>query len=778
MHNKKIVYLNVAVVSVSVVCFEIISTRISSVIFVSNFAFIILSLAILGLGCGAVYSYYRIPADKSNATIQFLSKSLISLALSYLVFIILITGLEFAANPFIYFFLLFIPFFTAGVFYSLVFRIYSALSFKIYAADLIGAAIGSVGSIILLSFSGAANAVLLLTVFILALFILLKKDAIKKSIQIISYSILAMLVLFISSNGDRSLLGKIPIGQYPEKDFYHVYENVSTESEIIESRWSVYGRSDLVEYSHQNVVKQLFIDGAAGTQMYSFNGSLTDPGELLLNLLYRNSSAVPFLYLNESQKNRMLVIGPGGGKEVLTGLLAGVDNITGVEVNPDFVEIVKDYKNYNGGIYTEFPNIKIVIDEGRHYAKKSEDKYDIIQMVLPSTEQIQNIDNIAANENFLLTVEALKDYLNILTNEGQLILTLHNDWEISRLITTAFSAFEELGIQPKETVKHLMIYESDYAPTIIIKRKKFSEYELFTVRNSLESLPSGFPKATFYPDLSNNTSSRINNMLSAIADGKTTVDEIIEKDEYNLKPCRDDSPYFYNINRGIPGYILYLFLAVAGMNIALIFYPLAQIKRKIAKTEFMMVINPLIIFCAIGLGFMIIEISIFQKLILFIGSPTIALSILLGSILIGMGIGSMLGKEFIKENVIKRIYSAGLAIILVGIMIFFIYPFLLEYFITLNLFYKIIICLLLMMPLGAFAGIPFPSAIQLLRESDLNTYIPWMYGLNGTFSVLGSVSAVVISLVYGFKIAFFFGLSIYLVLSVYLFLKSKENTAN
>ena len=107
----------------------------------------------------------------------------------------------------------------------------------------------------------------------------------------------------------------------------------------------------------------------------------------------------------------MIVIGPGGGKDVLTGLLAGVDDITGVEINPDIVNIVKDHKEFNGGIYTDFPNVNILVKEGRHYIKQEQRKYDLIVMALPSTEQLQNIDNFAMNENYLLTIEAIKDYL-------------------------------------------------------------------------------------------------------------------------------------------------------------------------------------------------------------------------------------------------------------------------------------------------------------------------------------------------------------------------------
>jgi len=88
----------------------------------------------------------------------------------------------------------------------------------------------------------------------------------------------------------------------------------------------------------------------------------------------------------------MLVIGPGGGKEVLIGLFGEVEMITGVEVNPDFVQIVKDYKTFDGGIYSDFPNVEMVVEEGRHYVEQTKEKFDLIVMALPSTAQTQSIE--------------------------------------------------------------------------------------------------------------------------------------------------------------------------------------------------------------------------------------------------------------------------------------------------------------------------------------------------------------------------------------------------
>jgi hypothetical protein len=111
------------------------------------------------------------------------------------------------------------------------------------------------------------------------------------------------------------------------------------------------------------MVMQLFVDGAAGTQVYQFNGNIQRTNSHLQALLLQHTNSIPFLCTTDAEKQSMLVIGPGGGKEILLGLFGGVQHITGVEVNPDFVAIVKDHRDFNGGIYTDFPNVRIVVDE-------------------------------------------------------------------------------------------------------------------------------------------------------------------------------------------------------------------------------------------------------------------------------------------------------------------------------------------------------------------------------------------------------------------------------
>lgn len=755
------IYINLTIISAVMLCFEIIATRISSVIFVYNYAFIVLSLAILGLGCGAIFTYYKIKSNDKNKVEKLFTIIFLTLGLSLLVFIMAVTSFKFIANSVVYFSFLIIPFFVSGIFYALVFRLYAQFSFGLYTADLTGAALGALAAIGAIDVFGGSNSVFLLALIVFCCGVSFMYGWIKKRILILLSIILSVIFILLIFNASNEIIKPIPIGNFPEKDFYHVYPDPSVKNQIIDSRWSIYGRADLVGYSHQNLVRQMFIDGAAGTQMFRFNGNTKNPSSVLQNLLIRYSTAIPFLFLEKYEKNSMLVIGPGGGKEVLTGLLSGVDEIVGVEINPDFVRIVKDHPDFNGGIYTEFPNVNILVKEGRHFMKQTARFFDLIVMALPSTEQLQNIGPYAMSENYLLTVEAIQDYLSKLTPEGRLVLTLHNPWELMRFIISTIYAFEKTGVGIEEARNHFMILEQEFSPTIVIQKNPFTKNEIERYLKVINSLPKGLPKITYLPFQwsQNRISSEVNQLLTSIVYKNISLENFIRQNRFNIAPCYDESPYFYNIQKSLPSDLKNLLIAVLIINLLVIVIPLILQKQKTP-----MLLSPLLYFACLGIGFMIIEISMFQKLILYLGSPTISLSILLSSLLVSMGIGSYAGNRIYTGNHQKRIRVISLGIVIIGALVFFLAQYILGIFLQHALFFRIILSIILILPFGLLLGIVFPSCIQLLKSRQLSNYIPWMYGVNGTMTVLGSVLAIILSMILGFTISFYVGLSFYAVI--------------
>ena len=219
MNNAKSLNFNILVISAVIICFEIISTRISSLIFVQNYAFIILSLAILGIGGGGFYSYYRIKFEEgSTKSSRVFSKFIILLGISLIVFIVLEIILS-ITSPYIYFLLIFFPFFFAGIVYAEFFRNYANAGFRIYASDLIGAALGSILSICIFNFFNATNAILFLALIIFISSInFLNYEKKKQTLLYLSLISLAVLLIIF---GKREIFEKIPIGNFPEKDIYY-----------------------------------------------------------------------------------------------------------------------------------------------------------------------------------------------------------------------------------------------------------------------------------------------------------------------------------------------------------------------------------------------------------------------------------------------------------------------------------------------------------------------------------------------------------------------------
>jgi spermidine synthase len=148
--------------------------------------------------------------------------------------------------------------------------------------------------------------------------------------------------------------------------------------------------------------KVIFVDGGAGTSLYHFNGDLTDSTDSVVPTLKNSTMYFPYTFAN---KDRSLVIGPGGGVDVLTALIAGVKHIDAVDVNPGIVDIVKEQTAYDGGIYTQYSNVHVTVDDGRSYLKRSEQKYDVIMLDIPVTKP--GIIGYSLAENYLFTTDSI-----------------------------------------------------------------------------------------------------------------------------------------------------------------------------------------------------------------------------------------------------------------------------------------------------------------------------------------------------------------------------------
>ncbi len=436
------------------------------------------------------------------------------------------------------------------------------------------------------------------------------------------------------------------------------------------------------------------------------------------------------------------------------------------------VQIVKDYEDFNGGIYTSLPSVKVVVGEGRNYLRTAGTKYDLILLALPITKSSRSVEGYALTENHLFTVEAFGDYLDHLTPEGRIVIVAHGDPEIYRLIVLAIKAFENQNITPPDAMKHIYTLASSM-PTIVIKNQPFEESEIVKRHEAIHKL--GYDRGNFFVPYIRQMTIRpderlgidqewrmFDQILVDIYSGQLTIEQLIRAATFEIGPVTDDSPFFYKFKPGLPNpfgtFSILIVLALGGL-IAFIAVPKGSetsqnsFVKSLAGTPQLKIF--LLIFFSLGAGFMLIEIAFFQKLTLFIGQPLLALTVLLFSLLLGTGVGSFASAPA-RERLERVVTIAALTVSLLTIV----YTLSVAWIFRLGFDPKLTATLLLL-PIGFVLGFPFPLSIRLMKRYGLEGRIHLMWGINGIASVLGSALAMIIGILIGFSYAIYLGAILY-----------------
>jgi spermidine synthase len=251
---------------------------------------------------------------------------------------------------------------------------------------------------------------------------------------------------------------------------------------LVASRWSAFGRTDLVRDEEDLNEMVFFIDGTAGTSMYRFD---KDIGSLDKHEFHHFPGYFPLKLLPEKEKEKVLIIGAGGGREVLLSLLGGAKEITAVEVNKDLVDMMKEYADFNGGIYNDFPGVEVVVEEGRNFIRATKEQYDIIMLTLPVTNTSRSPEGFALTENFLFTVESISDYLDRLKPSGRLIVVVHGELEIYKLIFTSLAALKKRGVSQSEAMTHIYTVGPKMFPVFVLKKSPLTMEEAERVHESM-----------------------------------------------------------------------------------------------------------------------------------------------------------------------------------------------------------------------------------------------------------------------------------------------------
>lgn len=761
-------------VSFSLIAFEIALSRLLSVLLSYHFVFAVLAIALLGLGGGGIFLYLfrgNGRSKKKPAGDFSLWAATFALTVSFSVILGLRLGASFQAldNIFFYGLLFLIPFFLAGILLARVYREFPADSGKIYGFDLVGAACGSFGCLLFLDRFGVISTVFLLGLFSSAAALLLAgmQPAGKKKWIIPGFGFVMLALVFGAERGGF-FQPDVPIGKNTSKEIHDVLYGPSIRGEIVETRWSAFGRTDLVKLLDYPEQMDIYLDGTAGSPMYRFSGDAVNPGPVIEGLKTTFPGYFPFLSLREGEKDDALVIGPGGGRDVLLALMGGVKNITAVEVNGDLVDMVRRHSPFNGGIYRDLKNVQVMVEEGRHFLKRHKGNYDLIMLSLPVTNTSRSLEGFALTENFLFTTDAIADYWGHLSEEGRLLVVAHDDIEALRLLSLCLAFFRTNGVDEKQAMRHIYMTGSEDYLVFALTKKPLESRETAFLYQAMRSL--GYdPGISFFPDVR----APLNPALAALERGEKTAAELralVKERGYDIDPVSDNNPFFYKFEKGLPRSVS-LVLWVSAMLLLLVAgVPFFRQRNLPPSPPGNMpnrrgpLLRVVLLFIVLGVGFMLIEICLMQRFSLFLGSPVLSMAVLLSSLLAGAGMGGLWSKRLMTPTQTTRgIARASLwvAAIVLGYAVAL--PLVLDQLLGLSFAVRIGFAAALLLPLGFCMGIPFPSGIRLLKEIHMEPLIPWMWGVNGLGSVLGSTLTIAVAILFGFTEAMIIGAALYFV---------------
>ncbi len=776
-----ILLIGVFLISFSMLAYEITLARLLSVLILYHYVFAIVSLALLGLGLGGIFVYLfrrqTLSSDKRFGALA-LFASLISLAIPISAILMIQIGYLDSATSSILFYcvLLFFPFFFTGILLAEVFRTFPEISPRVYGADLVGAALGSLCIIFFLDVFGAINTSFFLGITAAVAALLFASRMFKSSIRRAALPIASFIIatILLITNLPSAYLSDIPIiGKNPNKDIHRALYEKSSPAQIIETRWSAFGRTDLVEYTQYPAQMEIYLDGTATAPMYQFNGDLENPDETVKDLKTTFSGYFPFYFLSEDEKDNALIIGPGGGRDVLLALMGGVGEIIAVEVNPDLVDVVQEYGRYNGGIFTDFPNVKVVVDEGRNFLKRQKDKYDIIMLSLPVTQTSRSLEGYSLTENFLFTTESIHDYLDHLTEEGRLMVVTHDHFTALRLLTLTLTSLEQRGINNIDAFTQIYMFnlgsgESVY-PFFVLKKTPFTPQEALVRHEKMVQL--GYePLLSYFPYLADEGT--VNPTVQGLASGELSLRQVAEiagEMGQDLSTVTDNRPFFYKIDVGLPqpvslvfwfSFVLMLLVLVGPPTYWYLRSSRGQARGRQSRKKGLT--RSVFLFALVGIGFMLIEISLIQRFILYLGQPVLSMAVLLFSLLVGAGLGSLYSGRLAHEDILKGITTAAISVALLSVVYIFLIPLVFNQLLGLALALRLLAMVVMLVPLGFLMGFPFPLGIRALKEVEMDRYIPWMWGINGVGSVLGSTFTIVLAISLGFAQALLVGAICYL----------------
>lgn len=780
-------------VALATLAYEILLTRIFSVTMWYHFAFLAISVAMFGMTLGAVIVYLfngYFTAAKANSrlalsSILFAVSIIISFRLHLETIRLFDNTLDLGrpANLLtmaITFMVVSVPFIFSGISVSLALTKFPRQVSRLYAADLAGAAAGCIFLFYVIGAAGGPGSVFAIALAAALGAMFFSVSAASRKIWLLAAVGAAFIVLLGGANSYLStrnypllnidwIKGEAAGPSLHEKWNSYSYIRVTGAPEAPE-RPIGWGMSPTLPPETRARQLHLSIDASAATVLTAFDGNPAGLEHLkydIVNLAH---------YLRPGA--RVLAIGSGGGRDLLSALAFNQESVLGVEYNEAILEAVNGkYGDFTGHL-DRHPRVTLVNDEARSYISRQDEKFDIIQISLIDTWAATVAGAFVLAENSLYTTEAWGLFLDRLEPEGVLTMSRwyarEKPSEMYRLTSLAATSLKEAGVaSPRDNI--IIVKNPDYRSgldfftvgTMLVSKEPFPAADIDAIETAAASLGFEVVLSPRYTE---------DEIFARIASGEDPG-RLERELPINISAPTDNSPFFFNLlgfrdafdsgirdewSVGIYGravtILSALLIIVTALTGAFIIFPLLLTTDRAALRGSL----PLFVFfMTIGLGFMMIEISQLQRLSIFLGHPTYSLAVVLFSLLLSSGIGSYTTSKINFAAGQGKAALLRLALLLATLFIFgLVTPAVIDPLQSSANSVRIITAASILFPVGLFLGMAFPLGMKLAaRQAEGLT--PWLWGINGATSVCASVLAVAISLSYGIAATFWAGLACY-----------------
>lgn len=747
--KNRILTISLIILTFSLLAMEVSYTRVYSFLFNHSYVYFLISMGISGLGIGSLvlYKYH-----------EYLSKKFIYIVYLPILITLLILWINISApNIFISLSLMLILFSVIGIGISIIYKKSNLIKTKLYFYDLLGSALGSISAYFAMQHFGVFGVIKNIPFLISFALLLIYMETQKNKIKNLIYFSIIFISLIIANNYDIEKYIALP--KNSNKEMQHSLKNL--KGKIIDSKWNAFGRVDVVEFPNNRDKKVFFIDGSAGTVMINQDEDKNENRRKIL----QNSTTLALTSIAVDAKNKdTLVIGSGAGGDVSTLLEFGAKSITAVELNPLFIEFAKKYGSYNQDIYNNHEKVNIINQEGRNYVRNIDKKFDLLVISLPLIKSIRNYENYAMSEGYLFTRNAIDEYRNILRDNGYFVVITHGDWETFRIMANILESFKKDGINEKTAMKSIATINFGQNNSVVIMRKgTISGIEQVRIHEAMHILPQTKTGINFVPGISqevygDDTSSidskkikMFNEIFYSISEGTSSIEEIKNKLLLDISAITDDKPYFYNARKNVPIQIMTVFVFSLVLIINMYMFDSKKNKRDI------------LYFILIGISFMMIEITILQKISFFWGQTTLALSLILSIILIASGIGSFASK--LIKNDQKKLKIVSFLTPIFSLIFLVLGERILKNFESTELVIKLLTTLVIIFPQFFILGFVFPTLLKNIKTS----LVPKMIAYNSIATLLGASISMIIAMKFGFTALLLTGTLLYTTLIFYKF---------